>query len=302
MSSVDSGISTSARRHFLQALRRVLRPIVRLMIRSGVRYDEFADLARRAYVESAIRDTDRHGPRPTRDQIAWVTGISAERVDHYIESDEALPSADQSASSKLSEVLHRWYTDPQYQGPSGAPLEIEITAPAGPSFHKLVAQVDNKAKPEHVLEELLAARAVTYSGDSRVRAVTRCFIWPREEPSFMDYFGTTLAHLIETHEHNFSCANVEDKRLERSVFADRGLPRQQISMFHAVAEERTDQFLSDLDDWLAQHTTADVSQAGERIEIGVNVFFYVEAPSDSTSTSTLVQPRRDLNSADDGRA
>ena len=73
--------SIEARKQLLYALRRVLRPIVRLLIRAGVRFDEFADLARGVYVESAIRDgTNNYFGTPTRERIAVVAGSPATRL------------------------------------------------------------------------------------------------------------------------------------------------------------------------------------------------------------------------------
>lgn len=295
MSSADPDLSIDTRRHFLQALRRVVRPIVRLMIRAGIRYDEFVDVARGAYVESAIRDGIGDLKFPTRDQIAYATGIAPERVAHYIETNQVLPAADALSSSLMSEVLHKWYTDPQYQGPSGEPLEIEIDARSGPSFNHLVAQLDANASPERVLEELLRGGAITHSGEQRIRVVMRCFIWPKGGFPLFEYFGVTLAHLIETHEHNLSSSDAEKKRLERSVFAERGLSKQLVPSFQVFAKDRADQFLSSLDDWLAGQTTSvGKQQSGPRIEAGVNVFFYVESPRDVADLRARVQHKRSV--------
>ena len=302
MSSVELDLSIDARPHYLQALRRVLRPIVRLMIRSGIRYDEFADVARAAYIESAIRDSDRDGRPPTRDQVAWITGISRERVDHYIECDETLPSIKTKLTDVAVEVLHRWYTDSHYLGSSGIPLELEFSAPTGPSFEHLVTQIDAQSNPELILERLLRARSVVRSGDERIRAVSRRFTWPEEVISRSDYWGNTLARVIETHEYNFTTAKADNKRLERSVFADHGLSEQLLPSFHAFAKERADQFLFELDDWLGQHSQESPNQRAPRVAIGVNVFFYIESRSDLCPVRALAQRRRNFIRVDDGCA
>ena len=152
MSSVAPGLSIDARRHFLHALRRVLRPIIRLLIRNGIRYDEFADVARGAYVESAVRGGIDRIANPTRDQVALITGIPRQRVDHYIDDEDALPMADTPSTSTLVEILHRWHTDPRYLGPAGTPLELDLDAPSGPSLQSLVAQVDPSANRAVMLE------------------------------------------------------------------------------------------------------------------------------------------------------
>ncbi|MGH8303146.1 MAG: DUF6502 family protein, partial [Steroidobacteraceae bacterium] len=65
--------SSGARKQLLYALRCVLRPIVRILIRAGIRFDEFAELARGVYVESAVRDGIEHAGTPSRERIALAT-------------------------------------------------------------------------------------------------------------------------------------------------------------------------------------------------------------------------------------
>lgn len=292
MSSVGPGLSIDARRHFLHALRRVLRPIIRLLIRHGVRYDQFADVARRAYVESAAQGGSERSAIPTRDDIALVTGISRQRVDHYIEDECDLPVALSSQSAQIASVLHKWHTDPRYLDADGAPLELEFDGASGPTFKTLVAQVDADLNPNFMLNELLTAKCVIDSDETRFRVTTRSFIWGTGLPYGIEYFGTALGHLIQTHEYNANPENAENKRLERFVSADQGLPAALLPSFHAFAKERADKFLLDLDDWLAGFSGPDAGPECPLIQTGVNVFFYVEAPPDLKALSEFVQPSR----------
>ena len=287
------GLSSDARKQLLFAVRRVLRPIVRLLIRVGIDYDEFVDVARGAYVESAIRDSSKDAP-PSRDRIAFVTGVSRQQVDYYIDNQQAMPAAVPTLARVVTEVVHRWHTDPNYLGPYGIPLEIEFDIPQDRCFQSLVSQVDPKASPGQVLEELLQAGSVTHSGEKHYRAVSRWFIISEAlTPHRIEYFGEALTHLALTLEHNFNLAETESKRLERFVFADRGLPRALLPSFEAHARDRTNRFLLDIDDWLAHSGGSDSEAPGPRVDAGVNVFLYVEPSAEQQALSDLVQPRRD---------
>lgn len=287
------GLSSDARKQLLFAVRRVLRPIVRLLIRVGISYDEFADVARGAYVESAIRDSGGDAA-PTRDRIAFVTGIPRQQVDYYIDNQQAMPAVAPTLARIVTEVVHRWHTDPNYLGPYGIPLELEFEAPQDRCFQSLVSEVDAKASAGQVLEELLRAGSVTHSGERHYRAVSRWFILSEAlTPHRIEYFGQALTHLALTLEHNFNLAETDNKRLERFVFADRGLPRQLLPVFEAHARDRTNRFLLDIDDWLAHSGEADSDAPGPRVEAGVNVFLYVDPPAEEQALASLVQPARD---------
>ncbi|MGC8518597.1 MAG: DUF6502 family protein [Steroidobacteraceae bacterium] len=295
MSSIDPSVSIDARQRFLQALRRVLRPIVRLMVKRGIRYYEFVEVARTAYVESAVRDGVGGIDRPSLEQIAWATGIDEARIDHYIDLGNVLPTPSPVSKSTqiMTQVLHKWHIESRYLGTYGTPLELRMTdPPEGPNLWRLVKEVSANADPEAILDGLLEAKSVTRSDEGRIRPLTRAFIWPQGSITSIDYFGVTLARMTETLEHNLNSPGSETKRLERSVFADHGLPSNLLSAFHAFATERANQFLGELDDWLGQHGASDMEQAGSREEAGVNLFFYVEQAADQNPLTELVQPQR----------
>jgi hypothetical protein len=260
-------------------------------------FDEFAEVARGAYIESAIRDRSGGTP-PTRERIAFITGISRQRIDNYLEERHGQPAVGPTLARVAIEVLHRWHTDPHYLGPYGIPLELEFDAPQARCFQSLVAQVDPKASAGRVLEELLRAGSVAYWGEKHYRAVARWFVTPEFlSPHRLEDFGDTLAHLAETLEYNVNLADTENKRLERFVFADKGIPRNLLPSFEAHARARTLQFLADIDDWLAHTADNKPSQASPRVETGVNVFLYVEPPPEEQKLSALVQPRREIGTS-----
>ncbi len=66
--------------HVLLATRRWLRPLVHVLIRCGITWREFAEVARTAYVEVASTRFGKHG-RPTNvSRTAMLTGLSRREV------------------------------------------------------------------------------------------------------------------------------------------------------------------------------------------------------------------------------
>jgi hypothetical protein len=289
-------MTATSGKQLLYALRRVLRPIIRILIRAGVRFDEFAELARGVYVESAIRDGLDHASHLTRSRVSVVTGLTHQQVSYYVDNDGALPSASPTLAGVLIEVLQKWHTDPQYVGPYGIPLELEFEVSSGRCFRSLVAMVDPTVSPGIVLEELLRVGSVTYSGEKHFRAVSRYFMPEAMSPQQVEYFGNTLTRLAQTLEFNMNPRNSE-KRLERVVMADRGLPPEVLPQFASYARERANEFLVDLDDWLTPYSNADDSDSSPRVATGLNVFLYVDPPSENQSLDSLVQTTDEPRSA-----
>jgi hypothetical protein len=283
---------SASRAQLLQALRRVLRPVVKVMIRAGIRFDEFSELARGVYVESALRDGLEHVAKPTRARVSMATGVSRHQVDYYLETEGALPSADPTLTNILTEVLQKWHTDPLYVGPYGIPLELEFEVPGnGRCIKNLVAMVNPKVSAGIVLEELISVGSVTYSGEKHYRATSRYFMMPEPMSALqIEYFGNTITRLTETLEFNMNPEN-STKRLERFVVADRGLPADVLPKFEAYARERTIEFLLDLDNWLTPYS-AQGTPDESRIQTGLNIFLYIEPAPDERPLQGLVNDGR----------
>ena len=89
-----------------------------------------------------------------------------------------------------------------------------------------------------------------------------------------------LTRLANTLQYNLDRQNTE-KRLERSVFSDRGLPSPVIPIFEKHVRERVTELLIDLDNWLSPYTSkAHPDALLERV--GLAVFQFVDPVGDST--------------------
>lgn len=279
--------SNNLRGPILYALRRALRPIARILLRAGVRFDEFADLAKGVYIETAIRDGTERQKTPTRLRITGVTGLPRRQVDNYVDSEGALPQADATATALAIEVLHKWHSTPEYAGPYGIPLELEFDHPPGRCIRSLVGLVMPKADPQIALEELLHTGAVVSSGGRHFRAVSRSLMLPDPgSPQVIEHVGRTLSRLGATLEYNRNPRHPE-KRLERRVAADRGLPPELLPEFEKLVRGRANDFLVDLDNWLAPYAS-DENDSSDRVDTGVNVFLYVDSPVSDTPLASLL--------------
>ncbi len=275
------------------ALQRVLRPLSRLLIRFGIRFDEFAAIAKATYVESAVRDCE-HPTFPSRGRIAALTGLTLRQVDRCIDDGADIPAVDETLRALLVEVLHKWHTVPEYGGPYGIPLELEFSTPRDRCFCSLVALVDATANPNLVLGELLRSGAVLRAGEKRFRPMSRFFMMPDPtSPRLIERFGMTLGRLGATLEYNTDPKH-PDKRMERRVSADRGLPEHLLPKFETFARGKAADFLMELDNWLAAQTEPESGSGdgADRADTGVNVFLYVDPPAAATEAPlrSLVSP------------
>jgi len=284
--------TNQTRTHLLFALRRILISLARLLIRIGIRFEEFDTIARDVYVESAIHDIAHHNI-PSQKRIAILTGLSRRQVNQCIEGGDHFSATDPTLRSLLVEVLHKWHTAYGYGGPYGIPLELEFSCPADRCIRSLVALVNQSVDPQVILDELLRSGSVLRAGERRYRPASRFFMMPDPtSPALIEAFGMTLSRLSTTLEYNMDAMHSE-KRLERRVHADRGLPLDLVPEFESYARSKATRFLMELDNWLATHAPSklDAEPCGRPVETGVNVCLYIEPPlTEIQPLTSLVTP------------
>jgi hypothetical protein len=188
------------------------------------------------------------------------------------------------------EVLHVWHTDPQFVGPYGIPLELEMNAPKGRSFRELLQSVNPFVSPNDALEELVRLRAAVLSGNKHIRAVSRA-LKPVEEmsPAQLEFFGNALTRLADTVQFNMDPRN-KDKRLEQSVISDHGVPKEVVPVFEKYVRERVMELLVEIDNWLSPYSTKESPHAEPAERIGLAVFQFVDRPPDRQPMKEKVPP------------
>ena len=72
----------------LTAYRRFMGPLVRILIRNGISFDEFADELKGVFVEIAHDDFPIDGRNPSGTRIAILTGLTRKEVKRQLEKRE----------------------------------------------------------------------------------------------------------------------------------------------------------------------------------------------------------------------
>jgi hypothetical protein len=267
----------------LKAARRLMRPLVRLMMQSGLTFPVLSDTLRRLYVEIAVNDVLTEPKSRTDSRISLLTGVHRKEIRRLREMPADNPDAPDIVTL-ASQIVAKWVGSAPFIDADGRPLTLRRTngdvSDLKPSFDKLVESVTTDIRPRAVLDDLLGHGVVVMDAEDCVKLNADAFI-PRpgrEEQLF--YFARNLHDHVAAAVANISAAEVPPF-LDRSVHYDRLTP-EQVQTLREYARAVAMRVLLDVNK-LAQELT-EASPGAEpkqprRINFGIYVFDEDERPA-----------------------
>jgi hypothetical protein len=270
------------------ALRYLLKPLVRLAIRSSVSFEDFSAALKNAYVDVATRQMGLSGMNVTEEGISLISHIPVHEVRVLMQAgdDSAFAHATRN-TSPIPIVLGAWHTDQKYTGPYGVLRDLPLTrvrdrksqniAPerdaSSETFTDLVNSYCPGINPQALLDELLRIGAVLDVGNGFYRALMRSYVPNTMSPRDLVYLARVVHNLCETMEFNYAQRELSTKGLiERSIFTVHGIPKQQLEAFDKFIRQRGQVFSDDIDNW---YTTHDVEGVVDGVQIGVSFYQYI---------------------------
>jgi hypothetical protein len=231
--TIDQASPAPAPEALIKPLARLLRPLVRLLIRSGLTFPTVAEVLRGVFVDVAVHDLLTEPRARTISRISLLTGIhrkDVRRLRNRAATDDEIPAA----ITLGSQIIARWLGTPAYSDSAGRPLVLPRTAAEAevPSFEQLVRSVTTDVRTRAVLDYLVDQNMVVLEPDDRVRLNTAAFI-PRhggEEQLF--YFSRNL------HDH-IAAAVANVLTTTAPPFLDRSVHYDQLATETAMELERT---------------------------------------------------------------
>ncbi len=260
------------------ALLRLLRPLVRLLLRHGVPFAAFADLAKRTYVEVAMQDFALEGRRPSISRASILTGLTRKDVQRLLVGGGAEREAPAERHNRAARVLTAWVRDPDFLRPDGSPRPL---APDGSDGFAALARRHSGDMPSRaVLDELLRIGAVRTCDDGLIEPVARGYVPQRSASDKLRMLGTDVADLIDTIDHNIE-HGADEPRFQRKVMYE-GIPVEALPAFRRWSATFSQALLEKLDRWLAARDAAepqaDAAGAGAVARVGVGIYYFEGPP------------------------
>lgn len=256
----------------LTAVSGILKTLIRILLRHGVPFQGFADLAKRAYVEVARENFGLPGRKSTASRVAVLTGLTRKDIQKLIESASMPDTEAAERYNRAARVVSGWIRDRDFSDVGAQPFPLPLDGANG-TFADLVRRYSGDMPPRAVLDELLRVGAVEKLEDGRVKLVARAYIPRSSDSDKLAILGSDVADLIDTIDHNLQ--HTEGPRFQRKLMYD-NLSREGVVKFRELSAARAQGLMEYLDSWLSQHDR-DVNPTAEgtgRVRAGLGVFYF----------------------------
>jgi uncharacterized protein DUF6502 len=261
----------------LAAYRKLLQPLVRILLRNGVSFGELTEVLKNVFVEVAARDFQIEDRKTSRSRIAIITGLTRKEVakqEEILKSGNALQVV--SNLNRIARVLAGWHSDPKFTGPYGLPLELPFESRGLPSFSDLVKAHSGDMAPRAMLDEMIRVGLVQQTASGAWKVLARAFIPRGFDPNALERLGEVVHDFISTYEFNMY-KGTRPGRFERKVYPDDGLREELMPAFDALLRAKGHAFLVEIHNWITaqESTLASKSKGKKRIKTGVGVYHFV---------------------------
>jgi hypothetical protein len=256
----------------LAATASILRPLIKMLIRHGISYAAFTDLAKQLYFEVGKNDFAIPGKKQTSSRISTLTGLSRKEVARL----EALPpkenALDASSINRAARVISGWVRDEEFQAASKEPADLPFEGERS-SFSALVKRYSGDITARTIADELSRVGAISMSPDGLIHLNTRAYVANASDIDKITILGTDVSDLIGTIDHNITTP--ENARLQRKV-AYNYIPQDKVADLKVQLTHVAQSSLESMDKILASHAVK--KNAAKKIvkyaRAGIGIYYF----------------------------
>jgi hypothetical protein len=267
----------------LSALESILRPIVKLMLQSGISYSEFSSVAKSVFIQVATDDNKKRNRPANFSQVSAITGISRKEISRIRKGAGEGRWTPSMETSPVNTILHEWHFDRDFSDGAGNARALPFEG--ANSFSTLVSRYAGDIPAGAMRSTLQKAGLLSQNSDEQL-VVSQPFFYSRQfdedlirELAFsMSNLGSTIVHNAMLHQkaelsHE---KKTELSRLERGVWSEH-LDEKGVARFKTWVELAAPRFLEEANRLVGEAEVPRIERGRKPPRaVGVGIFYYEE--------------------------
>jgi hypothetical protein len=274
--NIFPNVSNDIRQVLTMVVLRMLYPLVRILLRHGIAFNDFAEIARRLYVEVGMNELGIPGRKPSISRVAILSGLTRKEVQRIVNLDPAVTTEGEAQYNRAARVVAGWVRDPQFVDATGDPRLLAMDNDGDPGFTELVNRYSGDIPARALLDELLRVGAVARDAEGRIGLQSRVYIPQASDVDKLRILGADVSDLINTIDHNLQ-HGATDPYFQRKVMYD-NLPVEAVEQFRRLSRNQAQALIEKWDHWLAEHDrdTAQSVEGEGRVRAGFGIYYFEE--------------------------
>lgn len=247
---------------------RILKPLIRILLRNGIAYGTFADMARKIYVDTGFEEAERRNQKQTVSNVAILTGINRKEVKRL---HEALAFDTDNSLKKFNRtvrVLAGWQHDEEFLDEDHEVNDLQLEGEQG-SFSALVKRYSGDMPVVAMLNALLHSGNIRIIDNGNIQLVNTNYLPETDSDQKLNILGIDTAEFIQTIDHNINIDHPEDAWFQRKA-SNTNVDIKALPKIRQRINKKAQQLLEDIDADFSENETDDVQ---DRCAVSLGVYF-----------------------------
>jgi hypothetical protein len=257
--------------------------MARILLRFGIGFKEFNEVAKAAFVDVASSDFGIRG-RPTNiSRVAVMTGLTRKEVRRVRDKIVAGEDAVTVNATPVGRILHNWYAVDEFLDDNGKPAVLPFAGDTA-SFSRLVRLTGGDIPPGALRTELKRVGCVAETDDGRLQLIKRSYVPDVAHENLIGSLVHCIYPIVSTIAHNTDPDRKSDERWPNKTAFSTSIRSSEAHRLRRVARDRIDSFAEAMDDVFSSFEAFrdDVDDSETRVgdSVYVGAFYFEDRNGD----------------------
>jgi hypothetical protein len=169
---------------------KILRPLVRIMLRNGMTFREFCDMAKTVFFHVGLDELAESSKRVTDSQLSIFTGLHRKDINEFrnLPAEEP-PIIERETYSAGAAIIAEWTTNKLYADKDGQPAPLPYVSDKAhtPNFSSLVEGISKDIRPRAYLDELIRLKIVTVDENDIITLQQEAYLTSEDWAAQIDF-------------------------------------------------------------------------------------------------------------------
>lgn len=260
---------------------RILKPLIRILLRNGIAYGTFADMARKLYVDAGFEEAERCGQKQTVSNVSILTGINRKEVKRLKESLAMNTDSSLKKFNRIVRVIAGWQHDEEFLDKDHEPRDLKLEGDTG-SFTSLVRRYSGDMPVVAMLNALIDSGNIEVIDNGNIQLINANYLPEADPDKKLDILGIDTAEFIETIDHNIQVANPELAWFQRKA-SNTQVRVSALPKIKQRINKKAQQLLEDFD---ADFSANEATEQEDNCSVSIGIYYFQDKaglPNDQES-------------------